>query len=325
VPKSNKVLESTQWLTGILSSLEMGVLIVNKDFTVEVWNQFMENHSGIDATTIVDKSLFTFFPDIHQSWFTRKCKPVFALATPVFMIWEQRHYLFKFETNRPVTSNSDYMYQNITIMPMLDDHGEVDKLCILIYDVTDQALNKLRVEGLNAQLQTMSRVDGLTGLYNRRYWQERFEREFKLSTRNKSCMSLMMLDIDHFKTVNDTYGHQTGDEVIRNIAEIIKKATRETDIAGRYGGEEFVILLPDTPCENAITVAERIRKAVMGTLVKYEQHEVKYTCSVGVADLQAIYTKPQLWMEAADKALYVAKEGGRNKVVIAPREGLSDG
>lgn len=322
MPKSNRVLESTQWLKGILSSLEMGIVIVNKDFTVEVWNQFMENHSQIDATSIVDENLFTFFPDIQQSWFTRKCNPVFALATPVFMIWEQRHYLFKFETNRPVTANSDYMYQNITIMPMLDDHGKVDKLCILIYDATDQALNKLRVEGLNAQLQTMSRVDGLTGLYNRRYWQERFEREFKLSTRNKSCMSLMMLDIDHFKAVNDTYGHQTGDEVIKNIADIIRQATRETDIAGRYGGEEFVILLPDTPCENAITVAQRIRKAVMGTIVKYEQHEVNYTCSVGVADLQATYTKPQMWIEAADKALYAAKEGGRNKVHIASNEDI---
>lgn len=318
MPKSNKVLESTQWLTGILSSLEMGIVIVDKNFTVEVWNQFMENHSQIDASEIIDKELFDCFPDIQQNWFTRKCTPVFALATPVFMIWEQRHYLFKFDTSRPVTSNADYMYQNITIMPLLDDKGEVEKLCILIYDVTDQAINKLRAEGLNSQLKTISRVDGLTGLFNRRYWQERFEREFKLSARNKSCISLVMLDIDHFKAVNDTCGHQAGDEVIRNIASIIRKATRETDIAGRYGGEEFVILLPDTPCENAITVAERVRKAVMGALVKYEQHEIKYTCSLGVADLQNTYSTPELWMEAADKALYAAKEGGRNKVIIAP-------
>lgn len=324
MPKSKKVLESTHWLTGILSSLEMGIVIVDKDFTVEVWNQFMENHSQIDTTDIVGNCLFGLFPEIQENWFKRKCNPVFALATPVFLIWEQRDYLFKFDTSRPVTSNADYMYQNITIMPLLNDQGKAEKLCILIYDATDQAINKLRVEGLNAQLQTISRVDGLTGLYNRRYWQERFEHEFKLSIRNKSCVTLIMLDIDHFKAVNDTYGHQTGDEVIRNIADIIRQATRGTDIAGRYGGEEFVILLPDTSCENAITVAERIRKAVMGTLIKYEHHELKYTCSLGVADLHGAYTKSQEWVEAADQALYAAKEGGRNKVVIANTDSLND-
>jgi diguanylate cyclase (GGDEF)-like protein len=318
MPKTKTPLESTQWLKSILSSLEMGIVIVDKDFTVEVWNQFMENHSQIDTSEIIGQSLFKHFPEIQKNWFERKCNPVFALATPVFMIWEQRDYLFKFDTSRPVTSNADYMYQNITIMPLLNNKDKVDKLCFLIHDVTDQAINKLRVEGLNSQLKTISRIDGLTGLFNRRYWQERFEREYKLSMRSKSCISLVMLDIDHFKVVNDTYGHQSGDEVIRNIASIIRKATRETDIAGRYGGEEFVILLPDTSCENAITVAERIRKAVMGTLVKHEQHEIKYTCSLGVADLQSAYTKSQTWIEAADKALYAAKEGGRNKVLTAP-------
>ena len=315
--KSTPTLESTQWLSGILSSLEMGVVIVDKNFTVEVWNQFMQNHSQKLATDLVGHSLFEHFPEIQQSWLVRKCKPVFALATPVFMIWEQRHYLFKFNTSRPVTSNAEYMYQNITITPLVDSNGEVEKLCLLIYDVTDQALNKMRVEGLNSQLETISRIDGLTGLYNRRYWQERFEREFKLSSRNKSAMSLIMLDIDHFKAVNDCYGHLTGDEVIRNISDIIRKSVRETDIAGRYGGEEFVVLLPDTLCANAVTVAERIRKSVMSTLVKYEEHELTYTCSLGVAEKIPTYTRPQMWIEASDKALYVAKESGRNKVVTA--------
>lgn len=316
MPMTNKLTESVGWIKALLASLEMGIVILDKDYKVEVWNQFMENHSKIDAKDIAGKPLFSLFPDIQEAWFKNKCKPVFALATPVFMIWEQRKYLFKFEASRPVTSDTDFMYQNITITPLLNDSGEVDKLCILVYDATDQALNKLRVDGLNNKLETISRVDGLTGLYNRRYWQERFDREYKLSVRNKSCNTLMMLDIDHFKKVNDTYGHQAGDAVIRNIADVIKSATRETDIAGRYGGEEFAILLPDTEAKNAVTVAERIRKVVKATQVEYAGQVIQYTCSLGVAQQVPEYTKPNQWIEIADQALYKAKDTGRNKVVV---------
>lgn len=316
MPISNKLTESTGWTKALLASLEMGIVIVNKDYKVEVWNQFMENHSKIDAKDIAGKSLFKTFPNIEERWLKNKCKPVFALVTPVFMIWEQRKYLFQFEASRPVTSDADFMYQNITITPLLNESGEVDKLCFLVYDATDQALNKLRVDGLNRQLETISRVDGLTGLYNRRYWQERFDREFKLSVRSKSTNTLMMLDIDYFKKVNDTYGHQAGDAVIRNIAQIIKAATRETDVSGRYGGEEFAILLPDTEAKNAVTVAERIRKLVQATEVEYEGQFIKYTCSLGVAQKTGDHTKPSQWIEIADQALYKAKETGRNKVVV---------
>jgi len=305
-------------LNSLLSSLEIGVVIVDKDFRVEVWNQFMENHSQVASKDIVGTLLFVHFRELQASWLKSKCAPVFTLATPVFMIWEQRPYLFKFEASRPITSNSDYMYQNITITPMLDQAGKVTKLCIMIYDVTDQAIAKTRIENLNQKLETISRVDGLTGLFNRRYWQERLDREFKLSRRNKSCNSMLILDIDNFKLVNDQYGHQTGDEVIKHLAKVISGAIRETDIAGRYGGEEFVILLPDTPASNAISVAERIRKNVMQSTVMHEENTIRYTCSAGVAELKPSFTRTSMWIEAADQALYHAKRSGRNCVKLAP-------
>ncbi|MFW8591622.1 diguanylate cyclase [Glaciecola sp. 2405UD65-10] len=309
--------DSASRLNAVLASLEIGVVILDRDFRVEVWNQFMENHSQIASNDIVGTLLFVHFRELQSTWLKRKCEPVFALAAPVFIIWEQHPYLFKFEASRPVTSDSDFMYQNVTITPMLDEHGKVSKLCLMIYDVTDQALAKMRIENLNQRLKTISRVDGLTGLYNRRYWQERFDREFKLSKRNQSTHSLLMLDIDHFKSVNDNYGHQTGDEVIRHLATVIAKATRETDVAGRYGGEEFVILLPDTKLASAYTVAERIRTYVEQSVIEYESNELKYTCSVGLAEISADYLRPNLWIEAADQALYLAKTSGRNCIKSA--------
>lgn len=316
MPESNSVLESQHWINGLLSSIEMGIIIVDANFKVEVWNRFMENHSQIKTEDIVGATLFDRFPEIQPDWLKQKCQPAFSLATSVFNIWEQRPYLFKFEPARNFTSDTDFMYQNITITPIKNGAGDVIKLCFLVLDVTDQALNKIRLDSVNSELKTVSRIDGLTGLYNRRYWQERFDRESTLSLRNKSCHCLLMIDIDHFKKINDNYGHQTGDQVIIHIAEVINLATRKTDIPGRYGGEEFVVLLTDTTAEYAAKVAERIRKAVSQSIVKYEGLEVKYTCSIGVAQHRASYKRAQMWLEVADQALYKAKNEGRNRVII---------
>lgn len=308
-------IQSSEWINSLLSTLEIGVIIVDKSFKVEVWNKFMENHSQVLEEKISGTCLFEHFPELDKDWLKGKCDPVFALSTSVFLIWEQRPYLFKFLPSRPITARADYMYQNITITPILDDCGVVQKVCFTIYDVTDQAISKLQAESLTDELKVISRVDGLTGLYNRRYWQERFDREYKLSQRNQSQHTLLILDIDHFKAVNDTYGHQTGDEVIKHLAGLVAMAIRETDIAGRYGGEEFVVLLPDTNQKNGMMVAERIRQSVMSTAVEHEEQTLNYTCSVGVAQIDKSFQKASEWIEAADQALYEAKKTGRNKVV----------
>ncbi|MFC4700861.1 diguanylate cyclase [Glaciecola siphonariae] len=305
------------WQDALLDSIEVGIVVVDADFTVHQFNQFMENHSSVSASEIKGKSLFAYFKEIDRKWLINKCQPVFSMNTPVFVIWEQRQYLFKFGTSRPITSSSDHMYQNITILPIASANGQVDRICILVYDMTDQAMSKERVEKLNEELKVISRVDGLTGLFNRRYWQERFEREFKLTYRNKKPISVLMLDIDHFKKVNDTHGHQAGDRVIQSLAMLIRKATRETDISGRYGGEEFVVLLPDTNTETARVVGERIRLVAERYAVKHEHIEINFTISAGIAEFNSSYTRPLMWLEAADQALYKAKESGRNKVVLA--------
>jgi diguanylate cyclase (GGDEF)-like protein len=277
----------------------------------------MENHSGVRPSQICGKNLFTFFPEIDEAWFKRKCAPVFTMGSPAFIIWEQRPFVFKFGTSRPITSTSDNMYQNVTIFPLASTTGEIDRICVLVYDVTDQAMAKKSIEGLNAKLKEVSRVDGLTGLFNRRYWQERFEREYKMALRTEPDICAIMLDIDHFKKVNDTYGHNAGDLVIQRLAKLIKLATRETDICGRYGGEEFSIILPNTTEKTAKIMAERLRKLVELDAVQYEDIKIKVTISIGIAQFTKDYRESVLWVEDADKALYLAKEGGRNKVMLA--------
>jgi diguanylate cyclase (GGDEF)-like protein len=141
--------------------------------------------------------------------------------------------------------------------------------------------------------------------------------EYKRGPRSESPSALIMMDIDNFKNVNDTYGHPAGDEVIKAVAGIIKKATRETDIAGRYGGEEFAIILPDTPVANVEFVSERIRRLVEKCTVVYDEIDISFTISIGIAGFKQTHKDSTQWLDSADKALYKAKMSGRNRVMLA--------
>lgn len=309
-------LAELHWQHDLLGSIEVGLAVLDRDYNVQVWNQFMENHSSVLPSDIRGKSIFEFFGEIDKEWFKIKADPVFNLNSPAFIIWEQRPYLFKFATSRPITSASDFMYQNITLFPLASLTDQVEQICIVVYDVTDEALNKQGIETLNRKLEQMSRVDGLTSLFNRRFWEEQFTREFKRLNRSNLPAAAIMLDIDHFKAVNDNYGHPAGDFIIKTLAKIIKTAIRETDIAGRYGGEEFAIFLPETNQAHAKLVAERIRKLAEKYTPVYEGTEIKFTVSVGVAAFDQSYSDHIAWLEQADQALYQAKESGRNQVCI---------
>jgi diguanylate cyclase len=195
--------------------------------------------------------------------------------------------------------------------------GQVEQVCLVIYDVTNEAVSRLGMQSLNSQLEKISQVDGLTGLCNRRFWDEQFVMEYKRGMRSESPSTLVMLDIDNFKQVNDTYGHPAGDEVIKKLAEIIKKTTRETDVLGRYGGEEFTMILPDTPVANVEFVAERIRRLVEKCTVVYDEVSIKFTISVGIAGFKQSYKDSTQWLDLADKALYQAKVLGKNRVILA--------
>ena len=211
------------------------------------------------------------------------------------------------------------MYQNTTFIPLMSSTGEVSHLCLLVYDVTDNAVNKMSLEKVNEELAILSQTDGLTKLFNREHWENCLQAEYKRWTRSQHSSSLVMLDIDHFKKVNDTYGHVVGDEVIRKLSNLIRDHARETDVSGRYGGEEFVILLADTPLKSAYVFAERLRREVEASITKYNDIDLKYTVSIGLAEIEPDIKSYEAWIECADAALYKAKESGRNKICMHPK------
>jgi diguanylate cyclase (GGDEF)-like protein len=185
----------------------------------------------------------------------------------------------------------------------------------LLVVLMNQSAISIKNAMLHAEIKRKSVTDGLTGLFNHKHFQERFDHELRRTLRSKKPLSLLLMDIDFFKKINDTCGHQAGDEVLRHVSAVLRGALRDIDIPARYGGEEFAAVLIETGKESAVMTAERLREELEEALIKAEGHEIKITASFGVASYPLdADTKDQI-IGKADKALYYAKQNGRNMVV----------
>jgi len=309
----NTDFKELHWLMDMLQTIDVGMVVLDRDFKIQVWNAFMENHSGLNPVETKDKVIFELFDDLDEAWFRQKAESAFQLKSRAFITWELRPYLFKFKNYRPITGTAEFMYQNVTISPLISVDGSINHVCVTIYDVTDIASNKQALEQTNQTLKILSRTDRLTSLNNRAYWEECLKHESSRLQRYGKKSALIMFDIDHFKQVNDSYGHQGGDEVIREVSNELTKSLRKTDIAGRYGGEEFAIIMPETLAKHALIYCERLRKTIEDTVVIVDEAEIKITISFGICESSDSHADYQSWLERADQALYQAKENGRNQ------------
>jgi diguanylate cyclase len=180
------------------------------------------------------------------------------------------------------------------------------------------------LEAKAKSLEIEAQRDGLTGLFNRAYFDHAFAQNVAQAASEGAPLSLILFDIDHFKNVNDTYGHQAGDKVLAGVAKVLGGRMRPTDFTARYGGEEFVLLLPSTDVPGAAIVAERLRRRVAEAVHEIGGGSVlRVTASAGYATLQPGSTAtPEMLLASADGALYAAKRGGRNMVVAGPDPGM---
>ncbi|HYO76923.1 MAG TPA: GGDEF domain-containing protein [Thermoanaerobaculia bacterium] len=191
------------------------------------------------------------------------------------------------------------------------------------YQELEQRMLGLQRENLdlvvkNRMLSEVSTRDSLTGLYNRWFVMEKIDSEINRALRHGSPMSLLMLDLDHFKRINDTYGHPAGDQVLQAIGQMLRESCRVYDVPGRYGGEEFCIVLPETKPGNTNVVAERIRRRLEATELSCGDTSVVVTASIGIAGMEATeegeILSPAALIDRADRALYTAKSRGRNRI-----------
>jgi len=230
---------------------------------------------------------------------------------------------------RYIKDNADLIkYKDYTILPLASSESkplgylalnrilEEDKNKLLI--LAQQFLIGLRRAILYQKVSELTITDTLTQVYNRRYFLERFNEELSRSKRNKLRLSFLMVDIDNFKQYNDRYGHLVGDAILRRVSKTIHQAVRQIDFIGRYGGEEFSIVLAETDRAQANFAAERIRQGIATAIIKAYDEELKVTVSIGVSSFPDSAENIQDLIEKADQALYLAKETGKNKVCFCP-------
>lgn len=298
----------------VLERVGFGIFVLDREMNVLMWNRFMQDHSGVAADDVIGRNLFDCFPDLPRAWLTRKLDSVFQLGSFALSSWEQRPYLFRFEHDRPITGGVDFMQQDCTFMPLTCGR-EVEAVCVTISDVTHVSVMQREREEAVAKLREHANRDGLTGIANRRYFEARLRDEFARWQRYGGNLSVLLFDLDHFKTINDRFGHAVGDTVLRVMAKRVAEIVRAQDTFGRFGGEEFALLLPCTGIDEAMRVAEKVRRAIGGTPVDAEGVCVPVTASVGCASAHAGAQTCEILVNEADAALYRAKRLGRDRSV----------
>ncbi|MBF0319277.1 MAG: diguanylate cyclase [Nitrospirae bacterium] len=301
----------------VVNSLSVGVVVLDMSYHVILWNSFMAKHSGLNKEDAVGEDLFAIFPYLSKSWLELKFQSLKILKSYSFVSWKQRPYLFKFRHNRPITGAAEYMYQDCTFIPILDEAGQTVYICMTIQDMTEAAESQRVVDEIidaNKALQRLTNYDALTSIYNRGYIEKQLDVEFSKSKRYGNVFSLIMFDLDFFKKINDTYGHLAGDEVLRSVSKRVGSMLRNTDVLGRYGGEEFLIILTETNEESALLLADRIRSAVEKMSITSSDYTINVTISMGVAEFRKAIKDYLQMLHEVDIALYNSKKLGRNRV-----------
>jgi diguanylate cyclase (GGDEF)-like protein len=297
-----------QYVVQVCNMLNTGIVILDKDFKVHYWNRWMEIHSGIPLGKITGIPIFDFFPNLNNPKFLRNCKSLFTFGNYYFLSQKLHTYIFPFHPVSASEFNFEFMQQSGSMFPLRGESGEIKYICLAIHDVTEMV-------SYEQKLLEMARRDILTGIYNRRFLEERMKEEFEKHRRYNRPLSLVIFDIDHFKHINDTCGHQYGDYILKSVTTAAKPCLRTVDTFARYGGEEFCCILPETHLTAALTVAERLRNAIATQEYFFNDTIIRATVSVGVSEVCENITTPDALFKGADDALYEAKKTGRNKVV----------
>ena len=225
---------------------------------------------------------------------------------------------------RALTINGEYIWIRDVVHVVRKPNGEVDSLVGFMFDISERKKQEQELETLKKQLEEYSYQDGLTGIANRRFFEDSYQREWLNAQREQQPLTIMLLDIDYFKQYNDYNGHILGDACLKQIAQILKKSvSRPRDLVARFGGEEFILILPDTTQASAIEVVERILQSIRTADICHSSSPLDQRLSVSLGVKTIIPTQKNdkmAFLKEVDQNLYLAKERGRNGYVIQDAE-----
>jgi len=301
----------------IFDAVNLGLILLDHQGKILLWNDWVARHSGITTKIALTHSLESLFPDELSTPFKAALRNALQQRLPIVLSNALHRSPLPLYSLPIKKDDGIRMNQSIAITPII--LSDAEHYCLIHVTDNSVSINRERVlkthtERLNQEATT----DALTGAYNRRFFNERYESEFGRAQRQNSELSLLMIDLDYFKNYNDFYGHVAGDNaLIAAVDALQKQLNRPTDVLVRYGGEEFAVILPDTGTEGGQAIAEKLREAVANLNIPHEKSEIAdhVTVSIGIATyLPGTPSNTTLVLEAADTALYAAKTAGRNCV-----------
>lgn len=302
----------------ILKNVNDIIIGTDENFVIRYWNSAAEQTFGWKSEEVIGKPAV----EVLRTSYSEGGREESVRRINETGIWKGDVIQFT-KDDQPINIDAH-------IMMIRDSAGKVAGFVSANRDVTQRKLAEDKIkqtkdvaEAANVELQQalareqwLARTDGLTGLFNRRHFFSMAEQAFAVSIRYQTPISIILYDIDHFKLVNDRWGHHMGDDVLKHIARISSEQVRDADVLARYGGEEFIILLPNSDADEAAHVAERIRRNVMSYRIDPEKTQAGITVSMGIAEKSMKMTTIDHLIRCADQALYNAKEAGRNCVKI---------
>jgi len=294
-------LQSTQLSASVLDALTSQICVIDRDGLIVAVNRAWKKFGAENASQPCHSDIGTNYVAICKNARGLGAVEADDFAKGVRAVLEGETDLFQMEYPCHSPAKSRWFLGRVT--PLEGGGGAV----ISHQDITDRKL-------LEFELARLASTDSLTGLPNRRYFLDVANREVERMRRFSVSASVIMIDLDHFKDVNDTYGHAAGDEVLRSSSRALKQPLREIDVLARLGGEEFVVILPETDAEGAASAAEKLRGSLSNATVDSWHTEIKMTASLGVAQVRSDDQSVDDVLDRADSALYEAKHSGRNCV-----------
>ena len=302
----------------LLDHLSLGIVVIDREMKIIFCNRWLAEHSLLDTEEMIGKKIHDLFPDLQNAKFVKKAQEVLETRQPVFFNNKINQHLFPFFSGRSyIEKVLAPMEQTVILSPLCDKQGEPEHVLVSIFDISDWIFHQNALLSSKEDMKKLSHTDDLTQVSNRRRIMKKLAEEIQSHSRKKRPMSIAMLDIDHFKKVNDSFGHQCGDMILYEMAQMISGMLRDYDSIGRYGGEEFLIILPETTNEQAFKICDRIRIAAQDHIYNYKGRELQVAMSIGIAAKPAEENiLMNLIIKEADRCLYIAKETGRNRTEI---------
>lgn len=292
----------------IFDMVNLGIAVLDKDLNICKWNQWLEMHTRIPADEIIGEKLTDHFPNLNQNWFLKNYRAVLSFGNFAFFSQKLHDYILPIKPVHHFDPAFDFMRQNCTLGPLYNENREISYVYMIIQDATE-------VAAYEAKLLNINTTDSLTETYNRRYFESKLKYELERHKRYVRPLSLIVIEVDRLQNINGELGHQAGDQVLMQVADLLNGRLRMVDTVARYSEDEFCVVLPETDLKAASIVADQLRKLIATTEFKYEGQPLTVTISLGVMEAMEKDMSEEALHKKVDCALQAARESSCNTVV----------